>query len=227
MDAALTSLIAASFCFVGTHFVMSHPLRAPLVKALGATGFMIAYSLVAFITIAWMAQAFGQVQGSELGGSGTVGWVIATLLTLPAMLLLFGSFIRNPALPAPGAEEAAQREPVGAFRVTRHPMMWGIALWAISHIVIWWSWRTNVVALAILILSLVGSKLQDAKKREQMGEAWAAWEAKTSYWPRWSAMPSAGAVLWLLAILGWLAATYAHMHIGNVPAGIFRWVQPG
>ena len=225
MDPALTVLIAASIAFVGTHFVLSHPLRAPLVNVLGATGFMLVYSLVAFATLGWMAHAFGQVQGSELGGSGTAGWVIATLLTLPAMLLLLGSFIRNPALPAPGAKEAARREPAGAFRITRHPMMWGIALWAISHIVIWWSWRTNVVALALLILALVRSQLQDGKKREQMGEAWAAWEAKTSFWPRWSAMPSAGALLWLAAILGWLAATYAHIHVGDVPAGIWRWVQ--
>ena len=34
----IAELAAASLAFVGTHFAMSHPLRAPMVKALGAGG---------------------------------------------------------------------------------------------------------------------------------------------------------------------------------------------
>jgi hypothetical protein len=43
MDAALTSLLAAALAFVGTHFALSHPLRAPLGKA----SFLRLHSLVA------------------------------------------------------------------------------------------------------------------------------------------------------------------------------------
>ena len=32
--------------FVGTHFLMSHPLRSPMVSALGERGFAGVYSLV-------------------------------------------------------------------------------------------------------------------------------------------------------------------------------------
>ena len=224
MDPALASLIAASIAFVGTHFLLSHPLRAPLVRALGATGFMLLYSLVAFATLWWMVLAFGDATGSFLGGSGPVGWAIATVLTLPAMILLLGSFAGNPALPAPGAEQAARKEPAGVFRVTRHPMMWSFALWAIAHIALWWSWRTNVVALAILVLALVGAHLQDGKKEALMGEAWKDWESRTSYWPRWRNLRHAPAWVIAVGIVAWLAATYAHIHIGNVPAGIWRWI---
>lgn len=101
MDPALTSLIGASVTFVGTHFALSHPLRAPLVRVLGETGFMLLYSLVAFASLGWMVLTFRAVEGGTLGGSGTIGWIVATILTLPAMVLLLGSFIRNPALPAP------------------------------------------------------------------------------------------------------------------------------
>jgi hypothetical protein len=34
MDASVVMLVAASTAFVGTHFLLSHPLRAPLVGAL-------------------------------------------------------------------------------------------------------------------------------------------------------------------------------------------------
>lgn len=58
MDYALVSLIAASIALVGTHFALSHPLRAPLVKRLGANGFMALYSITALACLYWMAQGF-------------------------------------------------------------------------------------------------------------------------------------------------------------------------
>ena len=220
----LTSLIAASLAFVGTHFALSHPLRAPLVGVLGAAGFSLLYSLVAAAAMAWMYFAFLAAGDTMLGGSGEIGWIAATVLTLPALVLFLGSLKGNPALPAPGAEELAQREPAGVFAVTRHPMMWGFALWALSHIVLWWSWRTLVVALAILLLALVGARLQDRKKEVLMGAAWKEWEGKTSFWPRWSRLAGAGGVLWLVAIAAWLGITWWHISAGGIPAGIWRWV---
>lgn len=224
MDAALSSLIAASLAFVGTHFALSHPLRAPLVRMLGANGFMGLYSLVALACLYWMSSAFQAAPAASLGGSGLVGWVIASALTLVAVVLLLGSFKANPALPARGAEQlAATREPTGVFAVTRHPMMWSFALWAVSHIALWWSWRTNVVALAILVLALLGAHLQDRKKAAMMGEAWRAWEARTSYWPRWGKLFGVGWLLWLAALAGWLALTWAHLALAEIPAGAWRW----
>lgn len=219
----LVSLVAASLAFVGTHFALSHPLRAPLARTLGEAGFSLVYSLVAAAAMVWMYLAFSASPPADLGGSGEMGWIIATVLTLPALVLLLGSLRGNPALAAPGAAAAAQREPSGVFRVTRHPMMWGFALWAVSHLVLWWSWRTMVVALAILVLALVGARLQDRKKEVLMGEAWRGWEAKTSYWPRWSKLSSAGPLLWIAAIAAWLGITWAHISAGGIPAGIWRW----
>jgi uncharacterized membrane protein len=224
MDPALQSLTAASLAFVGTHFALSHPLRAPMVRALGEKGFAAVYSLVAFGTLWWMVKAFRAAPAGDMGGaSGAVGWGIATVLTLPALLLFLGSLRGNPALPGvPTA--AAGRDPSGVFAVTRHPMMWGFALWAIAHLAIDWSWRTTIVATAVLVLALVGAHMQDRKKATLMGTAWTGWEAKTSYWPRLSALPRAGAVLWLVTIVLWLAITWVHIPAAGVPAGVWRWV---
>ena len=60
MDLALTSLIAARIAFVGTHFAMSHPLRGPMMKALGDGGFMGVYSLVSAACMAWCATRRGR-----------------------------------------------------------------------------------------------------------------------------------------------------------------------
>jgi uncharacterized membrane protein len=141
------------------------------------------------------------------------------------LLLFLGSLRGNPALPAPGAEKLALQDPRGVFAVTRHPMMWGFALWALAHLSIDWSWRTTIVATAILVLALVGAHLQDRKKETLMGDAWAAWESKTSYWPRLSSLPRAGAMLWLVTVVLWLAVTWAHIRAAGVPAGVWRWVS--
>lgn len=220
----LLPLIAASTALVGTHFALSHPLRTPLVSRLGTGLFLALYSLVALACLWWMAMEFRKVDAPDLGGSGDIGWAVASVLTLVALLLFLGSLRGNPALPAPGAKRAAASQPRGVFAITRHPMMWGFALWAIAHLVLWWSWRTNVVALAILVLALVGAYLQDRKKERLMGAAWTAWEAKTSYWPRWSKLASAGWLLWLVTIVLWLAITYGHIHAAGAPAGAWLWI---
>lgn len=227
MDTALIELILANGAFVGTHFLMSHPLRAPMVRALGTAGFQIAYTLVSFATFGWVYFAFKAAPAGGLPGSGEAGWIIATLLTLPAMVLLAGSLIGNPALPTPMAQEQARAEPRGVFRVTRHPMMWGIALWAASHMVLLWSTRTMITAFAMGLLALVGAHLQDRKKETLMGEAWALWESRTHFWPRWTALLQAGALPWAVGLILFVFLSWLHLPLGQIPAGIWRWFMLG
>lgn len=218
----LVSLIAASIAFVGTHFAMSHPLRAPMVRLLGEGGFMIAYSLVSAATMAWMYFAFvATPAGAPLWrGYGDGVWIVASIITLLALVLFAGSLIGNPALPAPGAEKAALQAPSGVFKVTRHPMMWGFGLWAFAHLIAAPTLRTVVVALAIGVLALVGARLQDRKKELLMGDAWRQWEANTSYWLRLGRIFSVGIVPWIGGIAIWLGATWWH----TMDAGVWRWV---
>lgn len=224
MDGDIIALIAANAAFVGTHFAMSHPLRAPLVRMLGAGGFQAVYSLVSLATLAWVYFAFLAAPPADLPGSGEIGWIVASAITLPAMILLAGSLFGNPALPTPMAEAQARTAPRGVFKVTRHPMMWGIGLWAISHLVLLWSTRTMVTALAIGILALVGARLQDGKKAALMGDAWAEWSSRTSYWPRLTQLPGVGAVPLIVGTALWLAASWIHLWRAGIPAGVFRWL---
>ncbi|MEM9502050.1 MAG: NnrU family protein [Pseudomonadota bacterium] len=223
MDGALIELIAANAAFVGTHFAMSHPLRASLVKTLGDFGFQIAYSLISLATLAWVYFAFTTAPPADLLGSGEIGWIIATLLMLPALVLFAGSMAGNPALGLPGSEDMARAQPRGVFRVTRHPMMWGFALWALSHMVLFWSVRTMITAFAMGLLALVGARMQDRKKKALMGDAWEVWESHTSYWPRWGRLFSAGPLPWVLGLLLFVFLSWLHVPLAGIPAGIWRW----
>ena len=228
----MTNLVLALIAFVGTHFAMSHPLRAPMVARLGANGFQIVYLVVSFATLGWAANAVGKVPyGEPLWAVGNGLWTASTVIMLAASILLLGSFVRNPALPAPGSEKLAAQPARGVFAITRHPMMWSFALWSVSHVLV--SPRPAVIVLstAIAFLALVGAAGQDVKKSALMGDAWRDWSARTTYWP--FAGQLSGQIPWAAARPGmhalggglviWLAATWAHPLAGGPVAGIWAW----
>jgi len=227
---SLTLLIAAAIAFVGTHFLLSHPLRAPLVRMVGELGFAGLYSLVALATFVWMVMAWRAMPPqAPLWPASDLLWAIVTVVMLIAAILFMGSLIKNPAFPDPRISgKTAQAK--GVFSVTRHPMMWSFALWGLCHIAVFAIPANIILCSAIIVLALVGAALQDKKKEQLQPESWRAWEAKTSYWPfaaiAWGRARLAGFRPhdWAGGVVIWLAATWAHIPAAHIAAGIWRWL---
>lgn len=228
-------LIGALVAFVGTHFLLSHPLRTSLVKMFGRGGFLGAYSLVAIATFLWVVFAFQAAPaGTPAWEVGDGIWALATVLMLLGSILFTGSLIGNPALPGPPdvAKAATARPARGVFAITRHPMMWGFAFWALIHLLV--SPQPRVIALTVAIgfLALAGSMGQDAKKAALMGDSWKDWSSRTSFMPfgnqiggvsGWNtAWPGRTVVLAGVAL--WLLASWLHPMLGAPVAGIWRWM---
>lgn len=221
---AYLPLAAACAAFVGSHFLMSHPLRAMLVHRLRGNGFALLYSAVSLGLFFWLIIAFMQAPKEDVFWPvGDVLWSIASVLTLIAAVLFSGSFVRNPALPGVPDALAAQ-EPSGVFKVTRHPMMWGFALWGIGHILVAPRIDSFLFAGSIVFLALAGSKGQEIKKKKLAGVEWDSWLRRTYFWPRLSALPSVGLGPWIAGIVLWLVATWGHPYMGVAGAGLFRWL---
>ena len=225
-------VLVAAVAFVGSHFALSHPLRGPLVRRLGEAAFMGVYSLVAAATLACVVWAFRAAPvTAPLWPVGNTIWGVATIVMLLASVLLMGSLIGNPALPTGGAPGAAPEAARGVFAITRHPMMWSVALWGFCHIAVYPMGKNIVVASAMIVLALVGAALQDRKKEQLQPAFWRSWEAKTSYWPfaaiaagRARLMSGVGMHALGGGLVVWLVATWAHMPIAGWAAGIWRWV---
>jgi uncharacterized membrane protein len=228
----MPTLITLLAVFVGTHFLMSHPLRATLVGKLGSTGFQLVYSAVSLGSFGWAVMHYaGLPDQAPLWAAGDWLWAFASALMLFGSILFAGSFIGNPALPAPGAAALTHATPRGVLAITRHPMMWGFASWSLCHMLV--SPQPKMIALAgaLGFLAIAGSAGQDRKKRALMGFDWADWESRTSFIPfggqlsghiRWqSALPRRTVILAGLAL--WLAATRFHPAFGAPLAGIWRW----
>jgi uncharacterized membrane protein len=227
----MEQVTAAAAAFVGTHFLLSHPLRAPLVARLGPNGFLGLYSLVAFATLGWLAHAYmATPEEVPLWVPGDVLWAVATLVMLIASILFMGSLIGNPALPGPPAASRPVPTPRGVFAITRHPMMWGFALWGLVHIAVLPTPSNIVLSGAIMVLALVGAALQDRKKAALDPAFWSEWTRRTSYWP-FAAIAAGRARLGGFrgheiagGVVIWLAATWAHLPLAAMPAGIWRWI---
>ncbi len=223
------NVIAAAIAFVGTHFLLSHPLRAPLVRAAGEKGFLGLYSLVSLITLVWLALAYRAAPAeAPLWPVGDGLWALGTLLMLAGAILFMGSLVRNPALPE--AKTDVVPEARGVFAITRHPMMWGFAIWGVVHILVFPDPANIVLAGAIIILALVGAHLQDRKKEALQPEFWREWERRTSYWPFLAIAQHRARIgkIGMHALGGgvtvWLVATWAHIPLAGWPAGIWRWI---
>ncbi len=223
----LGMLALASAAFVGTHFLMSHPLRSPMISALGERGFAGAYSLVSLLTFGWMIWAYPEAVAEApqpYWDAGRWGYAFATLLMWLGSVLFVGSLRRNPAFPRPGKAIERIDEPHGVFSITRHPMMWGFALWGATHIIVNPTAASLILSSSIAFLALVGAALQDAKKERLLGDVWRDWRSKTSFIPYGRGLKSADGFALLLGTLLWLAATWAHGALGGQPAGVWAFL---
>lgn len=226
----LTQLILATVSFVGSHFLLSHPLRASLVKRMGETGFLGIYSLVALLTFGWMVWVAWTMPALTPYWTAPVwffDWV-APVLMLIASIFLAGSLIGNPALPDPTGATEIVRPATGIFAITRHPMNWAFIIWALTHIALSGGPANLVIASGILVLTFFGSLLQDRKKEALMGDAWKGWEARTSFIPfgaiAGGRVPLSAAWPGIVPLVGgiiiWAAASYFHTML----VGFWAWI---
>ena len=134
---------------------MSHALREPLVGRVGERPFRGIYAVVSLLTFGAMVyfyHAIGREPERLWDATGDAAWIVASLLMWFASILFVGSFIKNPAFPgAPGPKGG----PTGVFAITRHPMMWGFAIWAAVHLMANGDTRGTVFFASILAYSLV------------------------------------------------------------------------
>ncbi len=222
MDTALVHLIIAAGSFVGTHFAMSGPLRRPLHSALGEQGFLITYSIVSIATLAWAAVAFDRAPatGAAWDGMRPLPWIIGSLLTIAALAFLLPSFRRNPALPGNKAAGLGTVIPSGVFTITRHPMMWGIALWALGHIVVAPNAPVTIFMSAMIVVALLGSHWQDKRKLAQNTREFGPWQRRTSFWPDLRKLGRLK-LIWVIALLVWFLITILHWEFFGIPAGLW------
>ena len=174
MTDGLFSLVVAGLAFCGSHVLLSSTrLRGTLRDQLGERGFLGVYSLTALVTFAWFLVAYSHAPTIALWPRQSwTALVPVVAMPLATILLVAGYSTRNPT--AVGMERSARADDPapGILRVTRHPVMWAIGLWALSHVIANGDLRSLLFFGAFAALSLGGTVLIDRKKRLALGSNW-------------------------------------------------------
>ena len=159
---ALTLLWAG---FAGSHMGLSSPpVRSRLVAKLGETPFLGLHSLVAFaffVPLVWVYFANKHAGPLLWGrpGSPLVVWLVQLGMAVAFVLVASSLAQPNPSLVGSKGGEAR-----GVFRIARHPLFMGIALFGALHLVVNGAASDVVFFGGMLVFSLVGSRHQDQRK---------------------------------------------------------------
>jgi uncharacterized membrane protein len=199
----MKGLIAAAAFMLASHFgISSTGLRAWLAERLGERAYLGFYSLVALGAIVWLIVAYAQAPYVELWP--TTPWLVwVPLIVMPFALVLAVSGLSTLNPTAVGAPDTlGQAEPVrGIFRVTRHPFMWGVGLWAAAHITASGDLAGLIMFGAFGALALLGTSAIDRKLAARRGAEWQSFAAASSNLPLAAIL--AGRQRLVLAEIGW------------------------
>ncbi|MFZ4606675.1 MAG: NnrU family protein [Caulobacter sp.] len=224
----MTALIAAAVFFVLLHLLVSGTaLRGAIVTMIGEAAFMGLFSLASVAGLVWLGWAYGQARGT-----GPVFWDLgagakhaAVALALLAMLLIV------PGLTTPNPtsvkQEGALEKPnavQGMLRITRHPFLWGVAIWALAHLLANGDLPSVILFGSMLALAVFGTASIDAKRKRALGARWDAFAGQTSGVPFAAILAgkqklSLGEIGWwrlLLGVVVWAALLFGHPFLFGV-----------
>ena len=178
----MIDFIAALLVFLALHMVPAVPaLRPRLIAAIGRRAYLIVYSLVSILSLAWLFQAALRLDFIPLWEPAPwQAWFAIVLTPVGLFFILAGLFSPNPA----SISLLNPDRPAGAVTtITRHPVLWGFALWAGSHLVPNGDMRSLLMFGALLTFSVLGMLITDNRTRRRLGIEWLHISETTSVLP--------------------------------------------
>ena len=224
------TLFAAIAAFVAGHWLLaSVPVREPLVKWVGRQRFLVAYSAAMLAALLWVVHAYQAAPRVPLWSPPPVmGW--ATVVLMPPACLLVVAGMTTPGTTAVGGERFAQgpHDPApGIHRITRHPVLMGVTLWALGHLTTVGDVGSVLLFGGMAALAVGGAVHIDLRRARALGPAWGPIRLTTSIVPfhaivtRRTQMDWRGIGLWRPAVALLLYAGLAGAHLGY--GGVAPW----
>ncbi len=181
----MASLLGAAVFFIGIHVLLSGTeLRWRITAKTGEEVFQSIFGLLSLGGIIWLCRAYGRAEYVELWGQvQSMRW-LALLLMLPAFLLAGLAFTSpNPTAVRGGAWLKESEPAKGIERVTRHPFLWGVVLWSVTHLIYNGDLASMIFFGTFLVLALRGPFSIDRKRKRVHGADWERFAAATSNLP--------------------------------------------
>ena len=180
----MADLIAACAYFLLIHFGVSGTrLRDALTGKLGERPYRGLFSLASLSGIAWMIYAYRRAPliptWGFLPGFRPAAYVLVLIAFLFAVI-----GILTPSPTRVGMESRLDPATArGMVRITRHPFLWGVGLWAATHLIANGDVASLILFGALLVLAIGGTASIDAKRRRNFPERWPEFARATSSVP--------------------------------------------
>ena len=185
----MINLLAAAVFFVLLHLLVSGTtVRDTLTSKIGQGPYMGLFSLASVAGLTWLGMAYG---GARHEAWNLAYWDITPvtrhiqlgLMVLAMLLIVPGLTTPNPT--SVRQEGALERPDVvsGMLRITRHPFLWGVAIWAGGHLLVNGDRASIVLFGSMLALAIFGTLSIDAKRKRALGATWETFAAQTSNVP--------------------------------------------
>lgn len=225
----LSWLILAALVWIALHLgVSGTSLRGRIVGAIGEGPFRGLFSLASLLVVVWLAMSYGDA-GAVRGLWATPHWLLVgcMLLMLPALVLFVGSVSTpNPTLIAGPRARTADEPARGVLRITRHPMLWSFAIWALVHMILFGTLGALVFFGAFVVVALAGMPSLDAKVAKRDPPHWTPFVEATSIVPFVAILQGRnrfvfGEIGWwriAIAVVAWFALIALHPLLFDVPA---------
>ncbi|HVZ99255.1 MAG TPA: NnrU family protein [Caulobacterales bacterium] len=230
----MSDFTAALAAFVLLHVgVSATGLRAVLVSRIGEGPYRGLFSLASLALLIWLVHAYGVMRADPANPLNSPVWAPPQAFRYAAYVFVLVGFLLGVAgvlTPGPtlAGFEGALRKPepaTGVLRITRHPFLWGVALWACGHLLVNGERFAVMLFGALGLMALLGTRSIDRKRRARDPEDWARFAAATSNVP-FAAIAQGRNTLrigefWLralIAILVFAAVGYFHGALIGVPA---------
>lgn len=228
----MLNLIAAAAAFVLIHFLISGTrVRDGLIAKLGEGPYLGLFSLSSAVILTWLGFAYG---GARNAPGNDIVWMADPAMRYVQLGVQFVAlFLIVVGLTTPNPTSVKQEgvldkpEAVrGILRVTRHPFLWGVALWALGHLLVNGDAASLILFGSMLGLALFGTAGIDAKRNRLQGVKWEPFAVQTSNVPFLAIVQgrqrfSLGEMGWwrvALAVGIWIALAYGHPYIFGVVA---------
>ncbi len=181
----MTQLAIAALVFVALHLLPALKTREWVISRIGDPAYMGLFSLASTLGFAWMIYAYRNAPASlplyETGPG--LKWFTVVMMLIPFIFVISGTTSRNPSSMLGKDALKTPYRWTGIFAITRHPVMWAIAIWACLHLANRPDATSALLFVPLGILAIAGSLRQEIRKREEFGDDWDTFASQTSFVP--------------------------------------------
>lgn len=160
--------------FALAHGVPTRPLvRRRLTALLGEGTYLVLYGLISLALLGWLISAAGRAPYLAIWEPAPwQRWAVLTAMAVACLLVALAIGAPNPF--SFGGRGGAMFDPAhpGIVGLTRHPLLWALALWAGAHLLANGDLAHILLFGGFLVMALGGIAALDRRSRARLGPAW-------------------------------------------------------